>query len=126
MDFFIANASDRQRAHIAIDKHELPCRVKLSKGGKRSLEQNAYLWGVCYEMMLAHSLRDLGFDADDVHEYMLGEYHGWKTLKGLGVTRKKPIERSSGKSVSEFMSYIDFVQRKASDMGVYIPDSDGN
>ena len=43
-DFFITNSSDRQRAHIAIDNHELPFKVKLSKGGKRSLEQNRLMW----------------------------------------------------------------------------------
>lgn len=122
MDFFVAKASDRQRVHLALDMFETPCRVKISKGGKRSVEQNAYLWGVCYETILQHSLREQGWTRDDLHEYFLGEYHGWKTIEGFGRKRQKPIERSSGKSKTEFADYIAFIQQKAAEMGVYIPD----
>ncbi len=120
--FFIANPSDRQRAHVAIDKAETPCRVTLAKGGRRSTEQNAYLWGVVYETILEHGLRDQGWRNDDLHEYFLGEFHGWKTIEGFGQKRKLPIERSSGKTKPEFADYIAFIQERAAGMGVYIPD----
>ena len=121
-DFFIASPSDRQRAHIAIDKHELPLRIKLSRGGKRSTEQNAYLWGVCYEVILEHGLRDQGWRSEDLHKYFLGEFHGWEVIDGMGTKRKKPIERSSGKTKMEFVDYVAFVHQKAAEMGIYIPD----
>ncbi len=120
--FFVTKASDLIRVHVALDKHELPFRIKVSKGGKRSLEQNAYLWGVCYETILAHGLRDDGWHNEDLHEYFLGEFHGWETIEGFGQKRKKPVRRSSGKSISEFMDYIEFIHQKAAEMGVYIPD----
>jgi len=122
--FFIANPSDRQRAHIAIDKHDLPCRIKISKGGKRSIEQNSFLWGVCYDTILENGLRDQGWEKEDLHEYFLGEFHGWVTIKGFGKKRLKPVERSSGKSVIEFMDYIDFVIRKAAELNIYIPEAE--
>jgi hypothetical protein len=122
VDFFVAKPSDLQRVHIALDKHELPLRVKVSKGGRRSIEQNAYLWGVCYETILEHGMKEQGWRNEDLHEYFLGEYHGWQTLEGFGKKRMKPIERSSGKTISEFMDYIAFVHQKAAEMGVYIPE----
>ena len=122
--FFIANTSDRQRAHIAIDKHELPLKIRLSKGGKRSTAQNAYLWGVCYETILEHGLRDEGWRNTDLHEYFLGEHFGWATLEGFGRKRLKPIDRSSGLSKMEFVDFVAFIQEKAAEMGVYIPDPD--
>jgi hypothetical protein len=121
-DFFISKPSDRQQAHIAIDQHELPMRIKLSMGGKRSIEQNSYLWGVCYETILAHSLREQGWTREDLHEYFLGEFHGWQTLEGFGRKKVKPVERSSGKSKMEFMEYIAFIQQKAAEIGIYIPE----
>jgi len=124
--FFITNSGNKQRLHIALDKEPLPYKVKVSKGGKRSLEQNAYLWGVCYETILENSLKEQGWRAEDLHEYFLGEFHGWKTLEGFGKKRMKPVERSSGKSISEFMEYIAFIQQKAAEMGIYIPDPDEN
>lgn len=122
MNFFVSNATDRQRVHVAIDKHELPIRVRLSKGGKRSLEQNAYLWGVCYETILDHGLREQGWTNDDIHEWFLGEHFGWQTLEGFGRKRVKPLHRSSTMSKMEFVDYVAFIQQKASEMGIYIPD----
>ena len=120
-DYFVSKHSDLQRVHIALDKHELPMRVKLSKGGRRSVEQNAYLWGVCYETILEHGLKEQGWTNEDLHDYFLGEFHGWKTIEGFGRKRVKPIQRSSGKTKTEFSEFIDFIHRKAAEMGVYIP-----
>ena len=119
---FISNASQRQRLHVAIDKMEMPFKATLGKGGKRSLEQNAYLWGVCYETILDHELREQGWTAQDLHEFFLGEFHGWQEIKGFGRRRVRPVQRSSGKSVSEFMEFIAFIQRFAAERGIYIPD----
>jgi len=121
-NFFITNQTERQRLHVAIDAQEMPYRAKLSKGGKRSLEQNAYLFGVCYQTILDHGLGEQGWQLEDVHDYFLGEFHGWETIEGFGRKRVRPLARSSGKSVSEFMAYIDFVQQKAAEMGIYIPN----
>ena len=88
---------------------------------KRSDQQNAYLWGVCYATLLkADALH--GWDADDLHEYFLGEHFGWERLEGMGRVRLQPIRRSSKLTVTEFGDFVDFIHRKAAEFGVYIPE----
>ena len=89
---------------------------------RRSQEQNAYLWGVCYATILREGGEALaGWTDDDLHEYFLGEHFGWETLEGFGRKRMKPKRRSSKLSTLEFAEYVDFIHRKAAEMGVYIP-----
>ena len=87
----------------------------------RSGQQNAYLWGVCYETMLKQEAL-AGWDAADLHEYFLGEWSGWETLEGFGKKRMKPVRRSSKLTTTEFAEFVDFIQRKAAELGVFIPD----
>ena len=88
---------------------------------RRSDQQNRYLWGVVYPAFL----RVLpGWDAGDVHEYLLGEHFGWERLEGMGRTRLKPIKRSSKLTKAEFAEYTEFCQRKGAEHGVYVPDPD--
>lgn len=86
----------------------------------RSTEQNAYLWGVVYPTILRHMP---GWDANDLHEYFLGEHFGWETLAGFGRKRLRPVRRSSKLKTTEFADYLAFVQRRAAEYGVYIPDA---
>lgn len=88
----------------------------------RSNEQNAYLWGVVYKTICDHLP---GWDADDVHEYCLGECFGWETLEGLGRKRLKPVRRSSRLSTTEFADYIGWIQRNMAEKGIFIPDPEG-
>lgn len=85
----------------------------------RSHEQNAYLWGVVYVAILQHLP---GWDADDVHEYCLGEWSGWETLEGFGRRRLRPVRRSSKLTTIEFMDYVAFIQRTMAEKGIYVPD----
>lgn len=85
---------------------------------KRTDAQNKYLWGVCYPTIMK-SLE--GWDADDVHEYCLGECFGWETIEGFGKRRIKPIKRSSALDVLEFVDYVDWIQRTMAQTGIYIP-----
>lgn len=85
----------------------------------RSEQQNRYLWGVCYKE-LCKVLP--GWDAEDVHEYMLGEWSGWELLDGLDRKRLRPVRRSSGLNKQEFADFVAFIQRKAAEHGCHIPD----
>ena len=85
----------------------------------RSNDQNAYLWGVVYAAILEHLP---GWDADDVHEYCLGEWSGWETLEGFGRRRLRPVRRSSKLTTIEFMDYVAFIQRTMAEKGIWIPD----
>ncbi len=95
------------------------CEHKVS----RSHQQNKYLWGVIYRTILdAGQLQ--GWDADDLHEYLLGEWSGWEVIEGFGRKRMKPIQRSSTLNKEQFSAYVDFIQRKMAEIGIYIPDAD--
>lgn len=85
----------------------------------RSNEQNAYLWGVAYPAILKHLP---GWDADDIHEYCLGECFGWETLEGLGRRRLRPVRRSSRLSTTEFSDYVGHIQRTMAERGIDVPD----
>jgi hypothetical protein len=86
----------------------------------RSEQQNRYLWGVVYATICEHLP---GWDAEDVHDYFLGEHFGWEVLEGFGKKRIKPIRRSARLNKMEFADYIAFIQRKMAERGVYIPDA---
>lgn len=121
-DIFVNSTMDLGRVYAEMCKQEFPFKVKLTRGGKRSLEQNAYLWGVCYEMILESGLREQGWRNTDVHEYFLGEHFGWETLDGLGRKRVRPLNRSSVLTKMEFVDYVAFIQERAAQMGIVIPD----
>jgi hypothetical protein len=85
----------------------------------RSLAQNAYLWGVVYERIKQHLE---GWDAQDIHEFCLGECFGWETVEGFGRRRLRPVRRSSKLSVTEFMAFVEFIQRTMAERGIDIPN----
>jgi hypothetical protein len=87
----------------------------------RSDSQNKYLWGAVYPTILKDGNLD-GWHAEDLHEYFLGEHFGWETVEGFGRKRMRPIKRSSRLSTVEFADYVDFIQRKAAELGIYIAD----
>ncbi len=128
--FFLPRNQPRGEALARIIRaiHALPAdrlyavEIKERKRG-RTLQQNAYLWGVCYAEILRQGGESLaGWEAEDIHEYMLGEWSGWEELGGFGRKRLRPVKRSSTLSVTEFMDYVDFIHRKAAELGIVIPD----
>ncbi len=89
----------------------------------RTQQQNRYLWGVAYPAVLGGGGEALaGWTAEDLHEYFLGEHFGWEVLEGFGKKRHKPLRRSAKLSTVEFSDYVGFIQRKAADLGIYVPD----
>lgn len=96
-----------------------PVKVEISQyHASRTNEQNRYLWGVCYK-----TLEDsTGQEASDWHEYMLGEWSGWEVYELMGQKRKRPARRSSILNKVEFADYIDFIQKRAAQNGIHIPD----
>lgn len=99
-------------------------RVEINEfKSRRTLQQNAYLWGVVYPTVIKAGGEMLaGWTSDDLHEYFLGEYHGWETIQGFGKKRLRPIKRSSRLTISDFMKFLEFIQRRMAEHGVYIPD----
>ena len=87
----------------------------------RSNNQNRYLWGVVYPTILEAGKLD-GWEAKDVHEYLLGEHFGWETVEAFGRKRQRPIRRSSKLSKLEFVDHVAFIQQRMAEHGIYVPD----
>jgi hypothetical protein len=91
----------------------------------RSQAQNAFLWGVVYPTIIeagGEALR--GWQAMDLHEFFLGEMWGWETMEGFGRKRMRPVRRSSTMSKTEFSDFVSFIEARALDMGIVIPEPD--
>lgn len=90
---------------------------------RRSDMQNAFLWGVVYPSILEGGGEALaGWQKDDLHEYMLGEHFGWETLTLGGKTVHKPVRRSSRLNKQDFSDYLEFLSRRAAELGIVIPE----
>jgi len=100
-----------------------PINVKITVARpERTDRQNAYLWGVAYKVLGEH----MGHSADELHEWLCGEYFGWqdRALPGGRVT-SVPLRTTTKPDKlddREFWKYVEFIQRKAAEAGVYIPD----
>lgn len=86
---------------------------------KRTEQQNRYLWGVVYATIIQHLP---GWRAEDVHEFMLGEHFGWESLEGFGGILLRSIRTSSKLNKQEFSDFVSYVQQKAAELGIFIPD----
>jgi hypothetical protein len=87
----------------------------------RSSAQNRFLWGSAYPDILASGQLD-GWNAEDLHEYFLGEIYGWETVEGFGRKRLRPVRRSSRMSKVEFLNYVAEIQRRMAEIGIYVCD----
>lgn len=101
----------------------------------RSASQNAYLWGVPNKMISDKT----GYEATEVHEYLCGQYFGWKDKKVPKTPRNPegvesvPVRTTTtdaeGKrcvlTTMQFQDYVDFVQRFAAQkLQIIVPDPD--
>lgn len=94
-------------------------RVDISEHKKRrTSQQNRYLFGVAY----AELARVTGQPSEDWHEYFLGEHYGWETVEMLGRRKLRPVRRSSRLTKAEFAEHVEFIQARAAEHGIYIPD----
>ena len=101
----------------------LPMAVKWSVtvaryAKRRSDQQNRYLWGVAYKTLQYST----GQPAEDWHTYFLGEHFGWETIELFGKKKIRPLQRSSKLTTMEFMDFVAFIQQRAAENGLYIPD----
>ena len=133
---FILHAMDTNRVPILANAHRfldsLPAskswRIEVAQHTKsRTPPQCRYLNGVAYKLIGDA----LGFERDDISEYLCGEFFGWreKALPG-GRSEQVPIRTTTtdedGKravlSVKQFAEYVEFCQRYAAEHGVFVPD----
>ncbi len=93
-------------------------RVELtiaSERRNRSLNANAYYWGVVVEILAEH----FGYSPEELHEALK-----WKFLKLHEDTGLVTVRSTAKLSTKEFGDYIDSVVRWAAQEGCYIPPSE--
>jgi hypothetical protein len=100
----------------------------------RSNQQSRYERGVAC-VLIANTI---GYEPEEVHEYLLGTYFGWKQCacpktpsnpKGIKDVpiRTTTTNAEGNREVLEkrdFWDFVEFIQRFGSKHGVYIPDPD--
>lgn len=126
---FVLHALDTNRVNVLANAQRFLAALSSAKSWnievsehreRRSDAQNRYLWGCCY----AELERSTGQEAEDWHEYMLGECYGWETVEMMGRKKLRPLRRSSKMDRQEFADYVAFIQRRAAEHGIFIPDPD--
>jgi hypothetical protein len=126
---FVLRANDTTRANVLANAQRFLAALPAQKSWRvdvcehrerRSDAQNRYLWGVCY----AELQRATGQEAEDWHEYMLGECYGWEKVEMMGRKKLRPMRRSSKMDRKEFAEYVEFIQRRAAEHGIFIQDPD--
>lgn len=104
----IARLDDKKSWEISISK----------RGKKRTYQQLKALFGLAYKTICATT----GYEKDELHTVMLGEFTGWEEVEILGVKRLVPKKTTSEMEAKEMSEFFEFIQRRAAFIGVYIPD----
>lgn len=103
---------------------------------ERTNQQNRYLRGVCAKLLS----EAIGYEVDEVYEYLLGTYFGWKqeacpktpsNPKGIkDVPVRSTTKNENGdKDVlnkQDFWDFVEWIQRFGAKHNVMIPDPDPN
>jgi hypothetical protein len=109
----ILDTPQRYLVHlVCLDGKPIELIVRKRKS-QRSLQQNAYYWGVVIEILANH----FGYEAGEMHEAL--KFKFLRTHEG-----DLPAARSTAKlNTEEFVAYVDRVVRwAAQEHQLYIPD----
>lgn len=134
---FVLHAGDPERMRIMSNCAEWLGKLDAARSWvieiklyvkERTDPQNKALWGVAYPALQ----KATGQPANDWHEYMLGEWFGWIEYTLFGKRKVRPARtttidhegRPNKLSTAEFAEFYDFIQLRAAQNGVYVPDPD--
>lgn len=110
---------------------ELTVTVEEAKAERSDLQRRS-LFGCAYKALMAQMGLAGESEKNDLHEFMLGEYFGWREKKIMGQIHKYPIRTTTrgedGKrdviSVREQLDFYAWIQRRAAENGYDVPDPD--
>ena len=130
----ISTKSDLERLFDSLRRMKLPIEVNTKRWvAKRTHEQNAYLFGVCYPPISEAT----GYATEEIHEWMCGTFFGWvdrqcpktpRNQKGIEsapfrTTTRNEHGRSDVISKQQFSDFLETVVfPTASKIGVIIPE----
>lgn len=133
MSAFILHTNDKDRGQVLGNCLSFITQLPDTKAWRvevkpwsppRTSDANAYLWGVCYKLIVT----ELGYLSDDWHEFYCMEFFGKRaTPSGAKPIRTTTTDEYGKKDVMEgaaFWKFVEHVRRMAGAGGVYIPDPD--
>ena len=102
------------------------------KKKQRTSKQNAALYGVKYPVLMEFMGLRGKDDEKELHEFMCGEYFGWREVEFLGRKMVRPVRTTTtnedGKrdvlTGKAFWDFVEFVDQKAAENGCALPDPD--
>jgi len=102
-----------------------PIRVKIEKGGKRTEQQNKWLWGVAYKLIADHT----GYTPEEIHEVCKQKFNPRAVMISNKTTGETETFIVGGTTTQlnkreEWELYKERVQQLGAELGVIIPDPD--
>lgn len=87
---------------------------KITKERQRSLEQNAYYWGVVIKILSG----EIGYSKEEMHEALKVKFLSYENVKGIPT-----VMSTTQLNTKQFEVYLEMIRRWASmDMGIVIPE----
>lgn len=120
--------ADRDSFLRFVSSQRLPLVAECKRWTKpRSDPQNRALWGVAYPAIRNETGQD---DLEQMHRDFCGDFFGWVDFEFMGHRRRRPRRttttdedgRKQKVSTDEFARFYEFVQRRAAEFGIYVPD----
>lgn len=135
---YVLNANHPSRAQVLANLHafvdRLPqdkaWRVEISRAhDRRSAKQNRAMWGVAYDVIMEATGLQGEDERKQLHRTFCGDFFGW-TDGAMGM--RKPVRTTTTNELGEkdpidtatMAAFYDFIQRKAADFGIDVPDPD--
>lgn len=106
LDFIEKNSGKKVVVEIELEK------------SKRSLDQNAYLWGVVYKTIADYN----GDTENDLHEYLKRKCLPPRFVKVCGQEIKLPAS-TTDLNKTQFGEYIEKIRAEVAPMGIIIPEA---
>lgn len=87
---------------------------KITREKQRSLDQNAYYWGVVVKILAGET----GYTKDEMHEALKVKFLTYENVKGIPT-----VLSTADLNTKQFEVYLEMVRRWAAmDLGVVIPE----
>lgn len=135
----IIPAADREQAIASLARLVqafLPGRelmVKVEEATReRTAKQRSSLFGVAYKSLMGQMGLRGEREKNELHEFLLGEYFGWRKKPGLGSALQFPMRTTTTNedgnrdvlTTREQMDFYAWIQQRAAEYGYDVPDPD--
>ena len=132
------NANSPERSQVLANAHAFLDRLPADKGwrieirpysAKRTLKQNATMWGLAYDLIMESTGLEGEFERKQLHRDFCGDFFGWVDgPMGKRRPRRTTTKNEQGEAdaidTAEMARFFDFIQRKAAEFGIDVPDPD--